>query len=117
MTRSADVTVRSLIREIQVEVRDCELLPDRASELLLRLTALYANVLDEVRGADMTYNVVLLGFLNGDEAANRARIRAQASPEYARAREAKDTERLTLELIRSLKKFMASKQEEMRLTR
>jgi hypothetical protein len=117
VTRNADVTVRSLIREIQVEVRDCELLPDRASELLLKLTALYANVLDEVRASEMDYNGVLLGFLNGDEAANRARIRAQASPQYGRAREAKDTERLTLELIRSLKKFMASKQEEMRLSR
>lgn len=117
MTRSADVTVRGLIRDIQVEIRDCELLPDRASELLLRLTALYANVLDEVRASEMDYNAVLLTCLNSDEAANRARIRAQASPEYARTREAKDTERLTLELIRSLKKFMASKQEEMRLAR
>jgi hypothetical protein len=107
-----------MVRVIRAEVRDTnDLQPDRATTLLIRLTALYGNVLDEVREAEMAYNSVLLGFLNGDEAANRARIRAQASPEYARAREAKDTERLTLELVRSLKKFIASKQEEMRLSR
>jgi hypothetical protein len=117
MTRSADVTIRSLIRDIQIEVRDTDLQPDRGADLLAKLSALYGNVLDEVRVAEQDYNTVLLQCLHGDEAANRARIRAQATPQHARFREAKDTEKLALELIRSLKHFLRSKAEEMRLAR
>jgi hypothetical protein len=110
------VTVTEMVRAIRAEVRDTEdLAPHRASDLLIRLTAIYGNVLDEVRAADMAYSEVLLAALNGDEAAARAKIRAQVSPEYARAREAKDTEKLALELIRSLKHFLRMKGEEMRL--
>jgi hypothetical protein len=109
------MTIRSLIRELQAEVRDTDLQPDRASDILAKLSALYGNVLDEVRIADMAYSEVLLEALNGDEAANRAKIRAQVTPQYARFREAKDTEKLTLELIRSLKHFLRSKAEEMRM--
>jgi hypothetical protein len=108
-------TVRDMVRAIRTEVRDSDLLPARAADLLTRLTALYGNVLDEIREADMDYNGVLLAALNGDEAANRAKIRAQVTPQYARMREAKDTEKVTLELIRSLKQFLRSKAEEMRL--
>jgi hypothetical protein len=112
----ADTTIRGMIRDIQTEVRDTkDLSPDRASDLLVQLTALYGNVLDEVRQADAAYSAVLLAKLNGDEAAARAKIRAQVSPEYQRAREAKDTEKLSLELIRSLKSFIRLKQEEMKL--
>ncbi len=112
------VTVRELVRGMQREIREtADLQPERAAELLNRLSALFGNVLDEVREADMNYNTVLLGFLNSDEAANRARIRAQASDEYARFRQAKDQERLVIELIRSLKQFLRSKTEEMRLAR
>jgi hypothetical protein len=55
--------------------------------------------------------------LQSDEAANRARIRAEVTPEYQRARAAKDTEKLVLELIRSCKKYLSSLDEEMRLSR
>jgi hypothetical protein len=108
-------TVRDMVRAIRAEVRDTDdLQPERAAVLLIKLTALYGNTLDEVTKADMAYNEVLLKALNGDEAATRAKIRAQVTPEYARAREAKDTERLTLELSRSLKKFLQLKGDEMR---
>jgi len=110
-------TVRSLVRDIQVEIRDTDLHPDRGAELLTKLTALYGSVLDEIRAADMAYNEILLDALQSDEAANRARIRAQATPQYARMREARDVEKLALELIRTLKVFLRTKQEEMRLSR
>ena len=107
-------SVRTMIRAIQTEVRDQALLPVRGAELLTKLTALYGNVLDELRAADLAYNEVLVEALNSDEAASRATIRAKGSPQYQRAREAKDTERLTLELIRSLKKFLTLQAEEIR---
>jgi hypothetical protein len=108
------MTVRDMVRDVRTEMREPDLQPDRATELLIRLTALYGNILDEQREADIAYNGILLAALNGDEAANRARIRAQATPEYARLREAKDTEKATLEAIRTLKHYIKGKTQEMR---
>src|SRR5262245_37993045 len=96
-------TVRGLIREFQVEIRETELQPDRAADLLNRLSALIGNVNEEIREADAIYAGVLLKHLESEEAANRAKIRAETTPEYQRKREARDTKELAMELIRSLK--------------
>jgi hypothetical protein len=106
-----------MIHNIQVELREGDVTPSRARELLVELTALYGNCSTELRKAESDFNGVLLKFLDSDEAANRAKIRAQASPEYRRAREAKDTLALVLEMIRSLKTVLKSVEEEMRLAR
>lgn len=107
-----------MVKAIQREMRDsADLLPDRASELLNQATALLGNVNDEVRAADVEYKRILLHCLRTAEKANRARIEAETSPQYARWQEARDTRDLTVEMIRSLKVFIRSKQEEMRLTR
>jgi hypothetical protein len=110
-------TVRDFVREIQREVRDTDLLPDRAAALLTRMTGLLGNVNDEIRVADMEYATVLLGYLETESKANRATIRAEISPEYARKREARDLKELAVELIRSLKYYLRAKEEEMRLSR
>ena len=112
------MTVRDLIKSMQSEIRDtADLLPSRAAELLTKLTALLGNCNDEIREADHAYAVVLLQFLDADEAANRARIRAETSMPFLRKREARDTKELVIELIRSLKYFLKAKEEEMRLSR
>lgn len=111
-------TVRLLVRAMQVEIRDAvDLLPDRAAQLLTKLTALMGNCNDEIREADVEYASVLLKHLDSEEAANRAKIRAETTPEYLRKREARDTKELVIELVRSLKYFLKAKEEEMRLTR
>jgi hypothetical protein len=110
-------SVRDMIRAIQREVRDTDLLPDRGAELLTKLTALIGNVADEQREADAEYAVVLLRHLDSEEAASRAKIRAETTPEYARKREARDTKELAIELVRSLKVYLRTKTEEMRLSR
>ena len=110
-------TVRDLVRAIQREVRDTDLQPDRAADLLTKLTALIGNIADEQRDADAAYAVVLLRLLESEEAASRAKIRAETTPEYARKREARDMRELAIELIRSLKAYLRTKQDEMRLTR
>ena len=103
---------------MQQEIRDTsDLLPDRAADMLIRLTALMGNCNDEIREADHAYSVVLLQFLDADEAANRARIRAETSLQFIRKREARDTKELVIELVRSLKYFLRSKAEEMELSR
>ena len=73
------------------------------------------NVNDEIRVADMDFAVVLLKYLDGEEAANRARIRAETTPEFQRKREARDCKELVVELIRSLKFYLRAQEEEMRL--
>jgi hypothetical protein len=112
------MSVRELIRQMQVEIRDAnDLQPDRAVELLMKLTALLGNIADEIRAADLAYSLILLQQLETSEHANRARIWAETSGEYQRKREARDTKELCVELIRSLKYFLKVKEDELRMSR
>jgi hypothetical protein len=110
-------SVRALIRSMQAEIRDTDLQPERAADLLAKLSALLGNLNDEIREADSAYAVVLLDCLSRDEAANRAKIRAEISPEYRRKREARDLKELTIELTRSLKYYLKAKQDEYQIAR
>lgn len=110
-------TVRDLVRAMQTEIRDRDLSPERSCALLAKLTALLGNCSEEIREAEYAYAVVLLKHLESEEAANRAKIRAETTPEYARKREARDTKELVTELIRSLKYILRATEEEMRLAR
>ena len=80
-------------------------------------TALMGNCQEEIRQAEYEYAVVILKYLEADEAANRAKIRAETSPEFLRKREARDMKELVTELARSLKYLLRSAEEEMRLSR
>lgn len=113
----SEPTIRERIVNIQVLLGVGALTPDLARESLVRLTSLLGNVNTEVRKADHEYKLVLLGCMAGGEPANRARIRAEVSEQYQRAREASDTAKLVVEMIRSLKQYMRSLEEELRLTR
>ena len=79
------------------------------------MTALLGNCADQIREADAEYGVTLLAFLDSEKKANRARIRAEISPEYRRKQEARDTKELVQELARSLKYYLRAKQEEYRM--
>jgi hypothetical protein len=111
------VSVRERIKAIQKELRDGALTPDLARESLVELTALMGNVNDELRAADGEYKTVLLGCLRQHDKANRARIEAETTPQYQRAREAKDVQSLVIEMVRSCKAYLRSLDEEMRLAR
>jgi hypothetical protein len=110
-------TVRDLIRAAQFEVRRSDLTPSRACELLNELTSLIGNCNDEHRIADLEYKRVLLKCFDSHGTANRARIEAETTPEYVRRQEAQHAKELAVEMVRSLKIFIKSQQEEMRLTR
>lgn len=112
------MTVRERIKAAQIEVRDSgDLPPARASQLLMELTALLGNVSEEIRQADAAYAAVLLHELETSEKANRARIKAETSPEYQRKQEARNLRELTQEMIGSLKYFLRAQEAEMRLAR
>lgn len=110
-------TVRERIKGIQAELRDGALTPDIARECLVTLTALLGNVHDEQRVADHEYKLVLLGCLQTHDKANRARIAAEVTPQFQRAREAKDTADLVVEMVRSCKCYLRSLDTEMGLSR
>ncbi len=82
---------------------------------MAHLSALLGNCNDEIRKADASYAEVLLRFLESEDAANRAKVRAECSPEFQRKREARDTKELVIEMVRSLKYLLRSVEEEMRL--
>ncbi len=112
-----EATVRERVKTIQINLRDGALTPDLTRESLVMLTALLGNVNDERRSADAEYKLVLLGCMRSEDKANRARIVAETTPQYQRAREAKDTADLVVEMIRSCKAYLRSLDEEMRLAR
>jgi hypothetical protein len=89
--------------------------PHEAAEDLVQATALMANVQKEVREADHAYAVVLLRFLDADEAAARARIRAETSLEYLRKREARDMGTFLEETVRTLKTLVKLEESQMRM--
>jgi hypothetical protein len=110
-------TVRALIREMQTEVRDSDLTPDRAAELVTKLAALYGNVLDEVRRTELAFNAVVRAYLSEDGVAlNKAEMLAKGAPEYEEWRIARDTETLTKQLLSSLKAMLRAKADELRFT-
>jgi len=114
-TEIRTLTARDYIRAIQAELRQpADLTLDRAADLLMQATALIGNVADEIRVADAAYAARLLAELDCSEKANRAKIRAETSVEYQRARQAKDAEKLLIETVRSLKVFLRVKQDEWR---
>lgn len=111
------MTIRERIKAVQRELGTGALTPDLTRESLVRLTSLLGNVHDEQRAADHEYKLVLLGCLQTHDKANRARIAAEVTPQFQRAKEAKDTADLVVEMIRSCKCYLRSLDEEMRLAR
>jgi len=108
--------LRDMIAKRQNEIASGDLHPARASDILKELSSLYGNVLDEVRRCQMQYNRLLVEFYDNEEKANRAKLKAEATPEYEAFLEAKNTDKLTLEMIRALKYFLRQKEDELKET-
>lgn len=111
------MSVRELVKAIQVELRSGDVVPSRARELLMTLTSLYGNCLQEVTRTDQAYTTVLAGFLDSETKANRAKIRAEMSEEFKAREEARNTEKIVEKMMQSLNAILRSVQEEMRLAR
>ena len=110
-------TIREIITENQNEILKGNLLPQRAAEIMTELSAVIGNLNDEITKRDMEYNKVLLEWYDKESTANRAKIRANITPEYEAMRMARNTKELAVELIRSLKYFLKSAEEERQTSR
>lgn len=111
------MTVRDRIRRIQRDFIAVKPVASTARDYLIELTALSGNVSDEVRESEAAYREVLADALSAEGKANRAKMRAERTPEFSRYREAKDTMELVKQLIISTRTYVRSVDEESRLAR
>lgn len=107
-------TITQIINNTVNELANKELLTERAAELLIRLSALLGNLNDTILQSDIAYNRILLKYLEEEKKANRARIKANITPEYELMKKAKNAEKVVLEIIRNLKYFLREKENEKR---
>lgn len=95
--------------------------PDRAphemADLLVQLTALYASLSEEVITREFRYKSVLKAWHEKEQAASRAKIQAETTPEYREWKEAVTLEKALVEHIRSLKKGLDVRNNERWMTR
>ncbi len=105
-------SIRERIQFYQNEILKGDLPPIRASEILTEISALLGNINDKIIENDVVYNKVLLNYLDSEQTANRARIRANITEEYKEMRNARNTEKVALEIIRGLKFYLKAKEEE-----
>ena len=89
--------------------------PDEAAGYLTKLSALYGSVLEEISKKEATYLNVLRLAYDSTEKANRAKILAMNDPSYQDWQIARNYEKLTLELIRSIKFFLKTREQEYKL--
>lgn len=106
-----------MVADAMAQMRRDDLQPAEARLLDVNLTALIGNIATELREAEIAYKLVLLDAYQREGKANRAKLVAETSQEYARMRVAKDTAQFTQEAVRSLRSFTRSVSEEMRLSR
>lgn len=111
------MSIRDIIKNFQAEIRDKDLQPDRAAEILAKSAALMGNVNDEIRKRGMVYNQKLLEVLDQNKSVAKAKVIAETTTEYESYLEAKNTKEALLELIRSLKYFLKAKEDEFQTTR
>jgi hypothetical protein len=107
-------TIRELISAYQSEVAKGELTPERAATFVTQLSALYGNVNKQILATSLAYNRILKTALETNEAASRAKIQAETTPEYVAKMEAQNAEKELLLLIRSLNRYLKVKEEEYR---
>lgn len=107
------MSVRDLINQRQIECRSGDLMPARAGEVMVELSSLLGNINNEILEREIAYNKKLLECLDKEKTANKAKIIAETSDEYRLMREAKNAEKVALEIIRSLKYYLRVKEDEM----
>lgn len=96
-------SIRELIKKYQSELGStADLLPERASKVLVELSALTGVV----------YQQVLLLALDSAKSAARAKITAEPSESFQELTEAKNAQEVLKEMIRAIKFFLREKADE-----
>lgn len=107
-------TITEMVKEYQSEIANGNLSPVRGAEILTVLSALSGNINDEIIKRDYEYNLVLLEYLDSEQKANRAKIKAETTPEYISKKQAYNLKELNTEMIRGLKYLLKAYEDEYR---
>lgn len=91
-----------------------KLLPNRASEILVQLSALLGNVLEDEVKKEMVYNEKFSELKSEKDSVARAEVEAKATQEYADYRMAKYLKSVVESMISTLKYFLREKEKEFR---
>jgi len=111
------MTIRERITSIQNKLAAGDVSPDEASKMMNIIAALYGNINDEIRACDLAYAKILLNFLDTETKANRAKIKAECSKEFENKCVARNIKTLADEILRSLRYFLKTKEQEYRAGR
>lgn len=107
------MTIRDTVKEIQAELtRASELVPSRAEELMLMLSAMLGSIGDEIRMRRMAYSQVLLEARKKEKSAADAKLVAETSVEYQMKMEAEHVKDSAIEMLRALKIFIKNQKED-----
>lgn len=111
------LSIRDRIAAIHQQQLQGATTPMEAAQWLATLGALVGNVLVEIREAEAAYTIVYAKHLDAEGKANRAKIRAEMSPEYQRVRAARDLLKQVEHQMATLKYLVKAHETELRLTR
>ncbi len=112
------MTIRSMIDEKIAKLRNANLLsPQELAQESIELSSLWASVNSELVQRRMDYNDILRCALESYGTPPKAKIYAEATPEYKHWLEAEAYSKSLLELIRTTKRAVALAEQEYREAR
>lgn len=110
-------TIRDLVNGIAIELRDKDLPPSSVRSHLMTLSGLLSACVLRTRQTELAYKRVLVQCMKEHGAANKGEMVAQTTEQFEAFREAKDVERMCVEMMRSCKAFLKSLDTEIGLSR
>ncbi|MCK9370811.1 hypothetical protein M0R04_12955 [Candidatus Dojkabacteria bacterium] len=112
------MTIRELINEYRNKLVDASSLsPDVASRTLVELTALIGNLNEEILKRKIAFNDKKLAYMIEIKSVAKAQVMAETSPEYIAYEEVKMSLDLMKEMIRGLKYYLRSQEDEYKLSK
>lgn len=108
------MSIRERVKALQTTMLGEEMTPEIARRSLVQLTGLMGLAAEHLRECELTYKRVLVVKLSEFEKANRARIEAEATDQFAAFREAKDVFTSLDQMTMSCKAYLRSLDTEMK---
>ena len=107
--------IREIIAIKLAELQDIDTVgPDRASEILVELSALLGSINKEVSDREYWFNLKKLEFLKESGIVGKATIEANATKEFQQFKEAIAYQKAVIESIRAVKYYLRRAGEEQR---
>ncbi len=111
-------SIRDIIHKKSELLKDIDTLgPAKAAQELVEISALLASINKEVVERNYWYNVLCQKELANTSVAAKAKIIAQASPEWKAWQEAIGYQKAALDVIRALKYYLRQAEDEARETK